>query len=179
MRFTNSKFEIGNWKFLFYSLLFTFFLAACSKGPGESDDIPAPPPSKAKFEPPAKIAEPPRYAYRGGNKDPMAPLGVKAGTLAQVESLKPGLRLGTLDQPELATLALRGVIHDATKRMALIEGGGKVFVLRGGRLYDERGKPVPGIAGVIRDKGVIVFTDSDRVTLNFSTQGGKKEAPNP
>ena len=54
---------------------------------------------------------------------------------------------------DIHSLQLRGIMKDAGSEFALFStDNGLSLVLRGGRLYDDRNKQVPGISGRIRVK---------------------------
>lgn len=57
------------------------------------------------------------------------------------------------EPPDIHALSLRGIMKDRGSDYALFGSEtGESFLLRGGRLYNGRGKPVPGITGRIRPK---------------------------
>lgn len=62
-------------------------------------------------------------------------------------------------------LALTGIMEDSRGRQALLrdQASGQVYVLRGGRLFDPKKKPVPGISGVVKGKQVILMTEDKKV----------------
>jgi hypothetical protein len=54
---------------------------------------------------------------------------------------------------DIHALQLRGIMKDSSSDFALFTADdGTTLVLRGGRLYDDRNKPVPGITGRIQIK---------------------------
>lgn len=63
--------------------------------------------------------------------------------------------------PQIAALALKGIVSDANGRMALLTSGVNSYILRGGRLYDGRNRMVKKISGVIKAESVVLI-GSDR-----------------
>jgi hypothetical protein len=88
------------------------------------------------------------------------------------------------DGPEIVDIhgmTLRGIMRDAKIDYALFtsEDGG-TYLLRGGRLYNERNKPVPGITGAIRlkQKTVELITpDKDVQVFRLGEDEKDKEKP--
>jgi hypothetical protein len=88
-------------------------------------------------------------------------------------------------EPEVVDIhgfSLRGILKDADTDFALFaaEGGG-TFLLRGGRLYDARNKPVPGITGRIKlkQKTVELVTADKDVQVFRLGEDEKKDAAQP
>jgi hypothetical protein len=63
--------------------------------------------------------------------------------------------------PAIASLILKGIVQDSNGRMALITGGVSSYILRGGRLYNDRNHVVKGLSGVIKTDSVVII-GSDR-----------------
>jgi hypothetical protein len=63
--------------------------------------------------------------------------------------------------PQIQSLQLRGIMHDARGRIALLTSGVSSYILRGGRLYDGRNHVMKGISGVIKTESVVLM-GSDR-----------------
>lgn len=59
--------------------------------------------------------------------------------------------------PQIATLALKGIIQDANGRMALLTSGLSSYILRNGHLYDGRNKVVKKISGIIKPDSVVLI----------------------
>lgn len=98
------------------------------------------------------------YEYQGDRyRDPFIPLGGRAA----------GTGRGELIIPQLGALALKGIIADQQKKVALIVGGGGVFVLKDGKLYDNRNRLIRGISGVVKDRSVIL-TGPDRTVRELA-----------
>lgn len=133
--------------------------AACFAQPARavsSGAPPAPAPSSA----PASAAAPagaevkastaapnPSTIYTGERlRDPFLPAaagGANAGKPFSVDA-----------DFSIHNLSLRGIMKDAGTNYALFadSGYGVSFILRNGKLYDGRNKPVPGITGKLRSK---------------------------
>lgn len=66
---------------------------------------------------------------------------------------------------DIHTMQLRGIMKDGATDFALFSADdGTSLVLRGGRLYDDHNKPIPGISGRIRIKqkrAELVTADKD------------------
>ncbi len=84
---------------------------------------------------------------------------------------------------DIHALALRGMLKDASTDYALFAAEtGEVFMLKAGRLYNERNKPVPGITGRInlRQKRVELMTaDKDVQTFVIGESKDKEEDKRP
>ncbi|MFA5974749.1 MAG: hypothetical protein WC859_01110 [Elusimicrobiota bacterium] len=63
--------------------------------------------------------------------------------------------------PQIASLVLRGIVQDSRGRMALLSSGASSYILRGGRLYNSRNRPIKNISGVIKTDSVVI-TGADR-----------------
>lgn len=110
-------------------------------------------------------------------RDPFLPAAMGGTSVRRVENTKTG-------GPEVVDIhgmTLRGIMKDARVDYALFasEGGG-VFLLRGGKLYNDRHKPVPGITGAIRlkQKTVELITpDKDVQVFRLGEDEKEKEKP--
>ncbi|UPT74079.1 MAG: hypothetical protein M0D55_20030 [Elusimicrobiota bacterium] len=88
------------------------------------------------------------------------------------------------DGPELVDIhgmSLRGIMKDAKVDYALFtaETGG-TYLLRGGKLYNEKNKVVPGITGAIRLKQKtveLVTADKDVQVFRLGEQEDKEKQP--
>ena len=68
--------------------------------------------------------------------------------------------------PDISTLVLKGILQGKKERWALVadEATGSSFVVNAqGRLTNQKGKEVPGIAAVIQAKSVILMTQNKMV----------------
>jgi hypothetical protein len=85
---------------------------------------------------------------------------------------------------DIHTLQLRGILQDAKSDFAIFGADdGTALVLRGGRLYDDRNKPVPGITGHIHIKqrrAELVTADKDVQVFSLGeTDDAKDKAEKP
>lgn len=111
------------------------------------------------------------------SRDPFLPAAMGASSARRVEDVKS-------DGPEIVDIhgmTLRGILKDAKIDYALFssENGG-TYLLRGGKLYNERNKPVPGISGSIRlkQKSVELITpDKDVQVFRLGEDDKDKEKP--
>lgn len=110
-------------------------------------------------------------------RDPFLPAAMGGARTVRVEDAKT-------DGPEIVDIhgmTLRGIMKDAKIDYALFssENGG-TYLLRGGRLYNERNKPVPGITGAIKlkQKTVELITpDKDVQVFRLGEDEKAKEKP--
>ncbi len=108
-------------------------------------------------------------------RDPFLPAAMGATSARRSEDVKN-------DGPEIVDIhgmALRGIMRDTKVDYALFtsEGGG-TYLLRGGRLYNERNKPVPGITGAIKLKQKtveLVTSDKDVQVFRLGEDEKDKE----
>jgi hypothetical protein len=72
---------------------------------------------------------------------------------------------GSTEPVDIHSLQLRGILNDAATDFAVFSSDfGTTLILRGGRLYDERSRVVPGITGRIKPKQKrveLITTDRD------------------
>lgn len=98
-------------------------------------------------------------------RDPFLPPSM--GTVGV--SKRVPLKTGEAPPPvDIHSLHLRGVLKDGRSDFALFSAdGGGTLMLRGGRLFDERGKPAPGITGkiLIKQKTVQLITPDKDVQI--------------
>lgn len=140
--------------------------------PAAAKPAPAPAPAPTPAPAPAKPAPAPAKPAVA----PSAALAdeVKVSTTPTVDSIYTASRLRdpfarwgagraaskpfTLEDFSIHKLALRGIMRDAGSDFALFSDNesGASFLLRKGKLYDPKKKPVPGIAGVINMKTKVV-----------------------
>lgn len=113
------------------------------------------------------------------SRDPFMPAAMGASSSARriVDDSKPGAP----EQVDIHGMSLRGIMKDPKVDYALFtyEGGG-TYLLRGGKLYNERNKPVPGITGAIRLKQKtveLIAPDKDVQVFRLGEEEEKKEKP--
>ena len=108
-------------------------------------------------------------------RDPFLPSAMGATSSRRVDDAKT-------DGPEVVDIhgmILRGIMKDQKIDYALFssEGGG-TYLLRGGKLYNERNKPVPGITGGIKMKQKtveLVTPDKDVQVFRLGEDEKEKE----
>lgn len=111
------------------------------------------------------------------SRDPFLPAAMGASSARRSDDVKS-------DGPELVDIhgmSLRGIMKDAKVDYALFtaETGG-TYLLRGGKLYNERNKVVPGIGGSIKlkQKTVELITpDKDVQVFRLGEDEKEKEKP--
>ena len=111
------------------------------------------------------------------SRDPFLPAAMGATSSRRYEGTKS-------DGPEVVDIhgmMLRGILKDSKIDYALFssESGG-TYLLRGGRLYNERNKPVPGITGAIRSKQKtveLIAPDKDVQIFRLGEDDKEKEKP--
>jgi len=96
-------------------------------------------------------------------RDPFLPAAMGGTGSRRAEDVK-------VEGPEVVDIhgmTLRGIMKDAKIDYALFSGeNGGTYLLRGGKLYNERNKPVPGITGAIKPKQKTV----ELITLDKDVQ---------
>jgi hypothetical protein len=99
----------------------------------------------------------PGYVYKSGNlRDPFIPLTSKTS------GLEAGLGLGAKGmaaEVDIKLLTLKGYVFSQARKHALFKSAdGKTYVLDRGKLIDDRGLTVPGIAGIVKADKVVLIT---------------------
>ena len=99
----------------------------------------------------------PGYVYKGGNyRDPFVPLIGKSASLDTAMGL--GVK-GLAAEVDIKLLSLKGYVFSQARKHALFKSAdGKTYVLDRGKLIDERGLTVPGIAGIVKADKVVLIT---------------------
>jgi hypothetical protein len=151
----------------------------------------APPPAPAPKPAPAPAAKPAKPAsvetstpavfmapmtiqevYNGtGLRDPLVPLLGKGGGGA--------MEADTGAPPSIHNLLLHGVIMGSKERLAIVEDSstGARYVLKDdGKLYNTKGKPVPGIVGSIKTSKTVLMTTSADNDVQWLRMGGEQSA---
>jgi len=110
-------------------------------------------------------------------RDPFLPAAMGATSARRVDDSKAG-------GPEIVDIhgmSVRGIMRDNKVEYALLtaETGG-TYYLRGGKLYNERNKIVPGITGNIKAKQKtveLITPDKDVQVLRLGEDDKEKEKP--
>lgn len=110
-------------------------------------------------------------------RDPFLPAAMGASSARRRDDSQP-------EGPEVVdihAMTLRGIMKDATIDYALFTSEtGSSYLLRGGRLYNERQKVVPGIRGVIKIKQKtveLITPDKDVQVFRLGEDEMEKEKP--
>jgi hypothetical protein len=100
--------------------------------------------------------------YSGRSRDPMVPATVFGD---QTGTAKLQAQDTAVCSFSIYALSLTGVMEDSGGKQAILTDTAKglSYLLKAGRLYDQKKKPVPGVAGVIKGKQVILMTDDKKV----------------
>lgn len=110
-------------------------------------------------------------------RDPFLPAAMGSGSARRRDD-------AAAEGPEVVdihAMTLRGIMKDARIDYALFTSEtGSSYLLRGGRLYNERQKAVPGIRGVIKIKQKtveLITTDKDVQVFRLGEDEKEKETP--
>lgn len=111
------------------------------------------------------------------SRDPFLPAAMGAVSARRVDDSK----IGGPEVVDIHGMSLHGIMRDSKVDYALFtaEGGG-AYYLRGGRLYNERNKLVPGITGGIKLKQKtveLVTSDKDVQVFRLGEDEKEKEKP--
>ena len=101
--------------------------------------------------------------YPGNSRDPMLPATVFGDQTGTARPQAPAAVAAS--SFTVYNLALTGVMEDSKGKQALLSdvSNGAVYTLKGGRLFDVKKRPVPGVSGVIKGKQVILLTEDKKV----------------
>ena len=142
--------RVPSWRIIsgFWGLLVSF------QGlPGHAAGLDAGPATPPAAPPPSYLS----YVYEGDRyRDPFISLNGDHGTDNE-------------HAPQIGSLILKGIVKDKTSRVALLTSGASSYILRGGRLYDSRNRPLKGMTGVIKAESVIIV-GSDRTVREISAE---------
>ncbi|MBI4051321.1 MAG: hypothetical protein HY400_02325 [Elusimicrobia bacterium] len=84
-------------------------------------------------------------------RDPFIPLTGAGVQSASIPTEEPDINIHEL--------RLKGMMKDAKGKTAiLISSSGFSYILKGGKLWNRKGKPVPGITGLVQGKAVFLST---------------------
>ena len=99
----------------------------------------------------------PGYVYKSNNlRDPFIPLVGKGFGLDLASGL--GAK-GMAAEVDIKLLTLKGYVFSQARKHALFKSAdGKTYVLDKGKLIDDRGLTVPGIAGIVKADKVVLIT---------------------
>lgn len=118
---------------------------------------PAPAPSAPGTPAPDQKREEviPTYVYRSsGLRDPFVPLLGRVETSASA-STEPGKAA----EVNITLLVLKGYVFSQQRKHALFKSAdGGTYVLDKGKLVDDRGRIVPGVAGIVKADKVVLIT---------------------
>ena len=128
-------------------ILSTVLFAGC--GGGKTAAPPPPPPPSAVIEEPQvpPKVEIPRHEYGGEiYADPFVPLSPSARAAGRDE----------LTVPNINSLTLKGIYTASSRTIAILEGGGVGYTIKGSRLYDTRDRMIPGYWCSLKADGATV-----------------------
>ena len=102
-----------------------------------------------------------KYSYPGAkNMDPFMVLVGRGSKMAISE-------VSDLDEfpgSVLTTLTLRGLVTDSNQKCALVsDTSGAKYAVKGGKVYDYRGRVLKGIVGIVKEKSVILITSDKTI----------------
>ncbi len=158
--------------------MIAFFLASFLAASGSAQAGPTPAASAGAVSPIGASTQTVSSLYTGDRvRDPFLPAAMGATRSRRAEDTKaagPGI-------VDIHGMILRGIMKDAKIDYALFasEDGGS-YLLRGGKLYNERNKPVPGITGVIKLKQKtvqLITSDKDVQVFRLGEDEKEKETP--
>jgi len=94
------------------------------------------------------------YAYTAINyRDPFVPLNVAGSAVRDSQDTVV---------PSIDMMLLKGIFDGKKQGFALIEAGGRSYVLKENILYDSRRRPVSGIKGTIKAESVLIIDAAGR-----------------
>lgn len=99
----------------------------------------------------------PGYVFKSSSfRDPFIPLTGKTAGLDSALGLGPK---GLAAEVDVKLLVLKGYVFSQARKHALFKSAdGRTYVLDRGKLIDERGLTVPGIAGIVKADKVVLIT---------------------
>lgn len=165
-------------------IAYTLALLLATAGPALAGPAPSPAPavvaaSTSTALPLGVSTQTVSSIYTGDrSRDPFTPAAMGAKIARRVtDETKP-------DGPEVVDIhgmQLKGILKDPKIDFALFsaETGGS-YILRGGKLYNERNKPVPGITGVIKIKQKtveLITADKDVQVFRLGEEEKDKDKP--
>jgi len=103
-----------------------------------------------------------KYRYRGEiYRDPFIPLDEKKIVSPILESSGEGIA------PALGSLTLRGIILDNKQKIALFSSPTGRYILRNGKLYDNRNRIIRGLTGTVVDNNTIKIVTEDKFVKTY------------
>lgn len=98
-----------------------------------------------------------RYYYPSSDeRDPFAPLSGSASYSGRSNS--------QMVFQNFANLELRGIMRDRKGKIAVIGAtSGEAFVLKSGRIYDQRNHLINGVTGIIKESSVVLISSNRTV----------------
>lgn len=129
---------------------------------------------KPKTKLPEYVPPPPKkkYTYAGNKyRDPLIPAGASYSGASGAEE---ATEVMTTDK--LSTLQLKGILRDEkTGSIAVIaDNSGNSYILKKGKVYNKKYKVVQGVAGVVGDKLVTLFSDNTKIELKLKKDKEEK-----
>lgn len=122
----------------------------------------------------------PADLYGGGKlRDPFAPLLGAGGVGAAMQVVAPAAF--NMEEFSIHGLDLKGIMKDPKGSFAVLveTKSGTGFILRDGRLYDYKGKPVAGVTGVIRPRQKSVMLQTPDRDVQWLRLGEKEDEEDP
>lgn len=152
------------------NLTASFLVLLSAAGPARAQQAPAAPVSSQAVVSVDQL-------YRPVNmRDPLIPAtvygdsmsGAKAPGAKAAEPAKPAAPAkpeAALSSFSVAGMTLAGIMEDYRGKQALLRDAstGAMYTLRGGRLYDQRKKAVPGVSGVVKGRQAVLMTEDKAV----------------
>lgn len=141
-------------------------LFSCSKKAEEElSAIPtAPPPPAVTAASTEKKEEAPKYVYPHSKKrEPFLPL-IGGGAIGLAEMKNPFADSESNPAQTFSNLELKGILRDKRGKVALIQSTeGESYTLKSGKIYDAKNRAVSGVAGIIKENGIILISENKTV----------------
>lgn len=129
---------------------------------------PVPPVGAAPVEPAARV--PREFQYNDRVRDPFQPL---LGDLAAGMPFGEGTPGTAGPAINVGALSLKGIVQDPVRRFALLsDAAGGSYVVRDGKLLDNRGQEVRGVTGFVKERSVVLTTVNKLMREIHLDQGG-------
>ncbi|MFN3966620.1 MAG: hypothetical protein ACK4JE_02845 [Endomicrobiia bacterium] len=109
-----------------------------------------------------------KYRYKGEiYRDPFIPPDEKKIVSPILEASGEGLK------PALGSLTLKGIIIDSKQKIALFSSPTGRYILRNGKLYDNRNRIVRGLTGTVLDNNTIKLITEDKFVKTYKLKEEK------